>query len=249
MTDETTLPEQWQELPEVRELVDKSVGEARAALSAERDTLKRELRQLKEQLQQMREAAAAQSPAEAQGAKKPDAGSPQSGQPEQQGQPEQTGQTGQIARLQTKIRELEAELKAKNDRLAAEVLERGIRDAVAKVGEVHKDAWPDVVARGKALFSIDEQGRPVARDADGNIIYAKDGLAPMDFAEWARKLMAEAPHLFKASSGAGSGAAAGTGSPQGGRPVTITKEQARNPLLYRRAKEKAAKLGSELLIQ
>lgn len=243
MSQETILPEQWQELPQVKSLVEEAVREARAPLSTltkERDGLQRQLRELQTELQGLHDTAQSTQSKENGSEKKPASDFPQQ---------ERQRLESLSKQLRERVASLEDELQAKDRRLAEEILARGIRDAVAKVGEVHKDAWADVVSRGKTAFSLDEQGRPVARDAAGEVIYSKDGITPMGFDEWAQKLLVEAPHLFKASSGAGSGAAGGTGQEQPGREVVLTKEQARNPLAYRRAKERAAKLGVELIIQ
>ncbi len=233
MFEDLTLPEDWQEHPEVQALVEKAVRETRAQFAGERDALKQELAALRQELHELTEALARKDEEDTESKTRDN------------GHAEPTA----VKQLQERIRHLEEELAAKNKRLAEEVLERGLREAVSKVGEVFKDAWPDVIARGKELFSIDEQGSPVARNADDSVRYGKDGLTPLGFEEWAQGLLAEAPHLFKASAGSGGTGGQGQGAGQGGNPVVISKEQARNPLLYRRAKERAARLGSELIIQ
>ena len=232
MSDAHPLPDQWREHPEVKALVTQAVKEARDALAPYVKQLETELTARKRQ----------------------DTAS--NGRNDNDGEtppPSDTSEKhpaqNQVQRLQERIKALETELQTKDRRLAQEVLERGIREAVANVGEVHKDAWADVIARGKSVFSIDEHGCPVARDTSNNALYAADGVTPMDFAQWARNLLADAPHLFKAAGNNGSGATGGGNNEQPGRNVVISKEQARNPITYRRAKERAAKLGSELLIQ
>lgn len=253
MNDANILPAEWQGLQEVQDLLEQARREARAPLVQERDTLRRDLQQLQLELQQLRQTMAQLQEAGREQDKYRNGNPPQNGGNDQAATHEVQRLEALVTRLQERIKALEEELELKNKRLAEEVLERGIREAVAKVGEVHKDAWSDVVARGKALFTIDEHGRPVARDQAGNLIYGRDGMTPLDFAEWAGSLLAEAPHLFKASSGSGgAGGSGANGTPaaeQGPAPVIISREQARNPIHYRRAKEKAAKLGSELLIQ
>lgn len=239
MPEEITLPDQWQELPQIKELVEQTVSEvrnSRAAIVKERDVLKEQLRNLSKELAELRDNQEA-APPQNSSKKSPDS--------EDQ---ERKRLEAQVRQLQERVKTLEAELQTKNARLAEEVLERGIRDAVNKVGDVHKNAWKDVVARGKAVFSLDEQGRPVPRDPAGDIIYGKDNAQPMTFDEWAQKLQADAPHLFKAASGGGSGATGGRNPDQNSK-VVISKEDARNPLVYRKAKEKAASNGVELIIQ
>lgn len=240
MPEEISLPQEWQELPQVKELVEQAVSEARtsrAAIVKERDALKEKLTNLSKELAELRDNQEAAPPHDA----------PQI--PKDNQDQERKRLEGQVRQLQERVKSLEAELQAKNARLAEEILERGIRDAVNKVGDVHKNAWKDVVARGKNVFSLDEQGRPVPRDPAGEIIYGKDGTQPMSFDEWAQKLLADAPHLFKAAGGGGSGATGGRNPDQNSKAVTISKEEARNPLAYRKAKEKAASNGVELIIQ
>jgi hypothetical protein len=69
-----------------------------------------------------------------------------------------------------------------------------------------ESAVPDVVLRAKTAFKI-EDGQPIARDSDGEIIRGKDG--PITINEWIQSLKESAPHLFPSSQGAG---ALGSGS-------------------------------------
>lgn len=154
--------------------------------------------------------------------------------------------------MAAEVSRLQAELEVKNQRLAMELVERGIRDAVSHVGEVYKNAWPDVIARGKGVFGVDEKGEVAPRGQDGAILLVgkdKDA-APLTFAQWAERLLSDAPHLFKATTRPAADQPAAGGSGKGnGQNVTISRDQARNPLHYRRAKELAAQRGVDLLIQ
>ena len=66
-----------------------------------------------------------------------------------------------------------------------------------------ESAGPDVIARAKNTFSIEEDGSPVARNNNGEIIRGKDG--PITVLEWVQNLKTTAPHLFPGSTGAGAG--------------------------------------------
>jgi hypothetical protein len=144
-----------------------------------------------------------------------------------------------IEELQQIVDSLKAELAHKNERLSQELLDRSIREAVAQVGDVCKDAWPDVLARGKGAFDLNAKGELAARGERGED-------KALTVSAWAERLLSEAPHFFKATSrGAGEGPAGGAQA----RAVTLTREQAKNPALYRRAKELAIQRGVDLLLQ
>lgn len=65
-----------------------------------------------------------------------------------------------------------------------------------KVGGL-ESAVDDVIARAARLFKV-ENGEPIPRDKDGNIVRGKNGIMTMQ--EWAEGLRENAPHLFPQSS-------------------------------------------------
>lgn len=82
-----------------------------------------------------------------------------------------------------------------------------------------ESAIPDVVLRAKTAFNI-EDGQPIARDANGEIIRGADGAITVP--EWVANLKKAAPHLFPGSQGAGAGAGSGSG---GGGGSDISSQQ------------------------
>lgn len=147
-----------------------------------------------------------------------------------------------VEELQKSLDSLKAELALKNERLSQELLDRAIREAVGQVGDVYKDAWPDVLARGKRVFSIDEKGE-LAVSGENQEDKA------LNVPAWAERLLSEAPHFFKATARAATDAPVGGTGALHNRAVLLSREQARNPALYRRAKELANQRGVDLLIQ
>lgn len=71
-------------------------------------------------------------------------------------------------------------------------------------------ALEDFQSRARSVFSIDANGKLVAKDGDA-IIYGGDGINPMSPAEWVAKQKTTSPHLFKGSSGGGAAGAGGVG--------------------------------------
>ena len=70
---------------------------------------------------------------------------------------------------------------------------------------VDKDAVPDGVTRGLAVFTdLDEEGLPVAKKGE-DVVYGKDGITPLRPDEWIGTLKASgtARHLWPPSSGGG----------------------------------------------
>jgi hypothetical protein len=101
-----------------------------------------------------------------------------------------------------------------------------------------ESAAPDVVLRAKAAFKI-EDGTPIARDKNGEIIRGKDGAITIP--EWIASLKQTAPHLFPGSVGAG---AEGGGPGSRGGDIDARMEKAANSgdmKLYRQLKEEKAK--------
>jgi hypothetical protein len=89
-------------------------------------------------------------------------------------------------------------------------------------------------------FDFDDEGKIVVMD-DGH----SSTVTPDKFF---KDVYSEArPKFYKASNAAGSGAQNNT-SGNGNRSISISREQAKDPMAYRAAKERAAKAGTELQI-
>lgn len=85
------------------------------------------------------------------------------------------------------------------------VLDDALRQAAAKAG-LHQHAIDDALFRGRAMFTLDENGYAVQLDADGSPVIGKDGKTPFSPSEWLEGMRENAPHWFPANaSGSGSG--------------------------------------------
>jgi hypothetical protein len=63
------------------------------------------------------------------------------------------------------------------------------------------------------MFTLDENGNAVQRDADGNVVIGKDGKTPFSPSEWLESMRESAPHWFPAGA---SGSGSNNGSKGGG---------------------------------
>lgn len=97
-------------------------------------------------------------------------------------------------------------------KLEGVLIDSQITAAASAVGNVRKGAMPDVLARARGVWTLDDSGNPVALNADGSKRYGKDGDKPLSMSEWATDLLQEAAFLFEGSSGGGS-----SNSDRGGR--------------------------------
>lgn len=151
--------------------------------------------------------------------------------------------TKQVDSFTSQLAERDTALGSANSRIKTLLVEGGMRQAAAELGVV-ASAIPDALARANNVFSVNDNGNLTAVEKDGTTIFGKDGKSSISPAEWLESMKERAPHWFPAPSGAG---AQGGGGGKGGIH-TITREQARDPAVYRAAKEVAQKAGVELKI-
>jgi hypothetical protein len=114
------------------------------------------------------------------------------------------------------IREAKAEAESANKRALAfqgRVLDDAIRSAAAAAG-LHKHAIDDALFRGRSMFTLDENGKAVQLNSDGEAVLGKDGKTAFSPTEWLDSMKETAPHWFPASASGGgaSGKPAGAGS-------------------------------------
>lgn len=95
-----------------------------------------------------------------------------------------------------------AKAEAKAAKLADRTLAGSLRDAAIKAGAL-PEAMEDIVLRARSTWRLNDDGDPVAIDADGEVILGKDGKTPLTPAEWADSLREAAPHLWPRAQGAG----------------------------------------------
>ena len=99
--------------------------------------------------------------------------------------------------------------KARAEKFLGRVLDDQIRAAVN--GKVHEKAVEDALFRARMMFTLDDNGNAVQKDADGAIVIGKDGKNPFTPSEWIESMRDAAPHWFPAT-GSGSGAQQHNGS-------------------------------------
>lgn len=64
---------------------------------------------------------------------------------------------------------------------------------------VADSAISDLTLRAGTVFTMDENGKPIGKDSDGQIIYDASGKNPISINEWVKGLAKTAPHFFKQS--------------------------------------------------
>lgn len=90
-----------------------------------------------------------------------------------------------------------------NGQLNGLLIDGAVRSAAIEA-KVRNVAVEDVVLRAKTTFKVVD-GKAVAHDGEGAVIYGKDGSNPLSTAEWIGGLKTTAPHLFEESKGGGAG--------------------------------------------
>ena len=111
-------------------------------------------------------------------------------------------------RVATMKEEHDAALKERDDKLANQDTQLSsllIDSAVRRAATEHKvldTAVDDVILRAKMSFKV-EDGKAVAYDDKGNVVYGKDGSTPQSIGEWVESLKGSAGHLFEGSQGSG----------------------------------------------
>lgn len=111
--------------------------------------------------------------------------------------------TGQTQAALARAEKAEKEATTFKGELTRISVDNGIQAALSEVGVPRKGAVQDILGRARSVWSVGDDGRLVAKDAQGNVMYGKEGKAPMTPQEWAGSLVQEAPFLFEASTGGG----------------------------------------------
>ena len=102
---------------------------------------------------------------------------------------------------ETQLKTLTEQNSVAQRQLESLLIDNAVRDAALKSG-VQATAVDDVLLRAKATFQI-KDGSAVPVDAQGNVVYGKDGTSPMSVVDWTSGLKKQAPHLFQGSQGGG----------------------------------------------
>lgn len=118
---------------------------------------------------------------------------------------------GQVKAIQQSLEEKSTSEVALKGRLTEVVIDNSLQRAVSAVATVRKGAMQDVLARGKSVWALDDDGKPTPYGADGNVMYGKDGKAPISMEEWSQTLAQSAPYLFEGNAGGGADGGGGGG--------------------------------------
>lgn len=141
----------------------------------------------------------------------------------------------EIKAREKRIEELSKDRETWATKYQRTVIERELKDAALGAG-VRTSALTDVVLRGSNMWHLNDEGRIVARDGQGDLMYGTDGVSILTPKEWMETQLREAaPHFFEPSGGGG---APGGGGPGGSGRVNIRyKSELKTPA------DKAAFIG------
>ena len=101
-----------------------------------------------------------------------------------------------------KYGDLEKSFNTANRQLETLIIDNSVRAEATKLG-IAPTAVDDVLLRAKTIYKV-EEGKAVAKDAEGKVIYGKDGQNSLAITDWIGSLKESAPHLFQTSQGSGS---------------------------------------------
>lgn len=106
------------------------------------------------------------------------------------------------------------------------VLDNEVR--VAVTGKVHDSALKngDVLRAAREIFSLNDEGKAVQIDKDGNEVLGANGKTSFSPEEWIESMRETAPHWFPAK-GSGGGAGGSSGKGSGGKDLTGLSPTAR----------------------
>lgn len=111
----------------------------------------------------------------------------------------------ELQKLQEALESTQTEAQSNAQLVQSLLVDGGAKQAFIEAGGV-KTAQEDVASRAREIWQV-ENGEPVARDGNGNIIQGKEG--PLTMSEWVAALKETAPHLFPPSEGGGMGGGEG----------------------------------------
>lgn len=115
------------------------------------------------------------------------------------------------------IKERDEQLAKVTDELSRRAIDSEVALAATQDGFV-AEATEDAVEAARRIFKL-EDGGPVARTADGQLMLGKDGEKPLTIKEWLASTKANKPHWWKAQANGGGA----TGSGSGGGAKTISR--------------------------
>lgn len=111
---------------------------------------------------------------------------------------------------------LNTQISTQGGQLNGLLIDSAVRDAAVSAG-VKKGAISDVVLRAQSTFKVVE-GKALAHDVDGKVLYGKNGTDPLTASEWIGGLKISADHLFEQNKGGGAGGGSNSGGGGGQQP-------------------------------
>lgn len=89
-------------------------------------------------------------------------------------------------------------------RLAGVLVEAEVGKILSLTGVTPvQGALPDITARARKTWKVDDKGELVALDSNGNPVYGTDPSKPLSMEEWAAQTVKDAPYFFGKSTGTG----------------------------------------------
>ena len=116
----------------------------------------------------------------------------------------------QVSARDEQIETLRTELNRKAEAYAQVTIDTAIQRAASELG-VTATALPDVTARARGVFAVDDNGGLVARNSDGTLQFSKDGQSSLTPGEWLESMRKSAPHWWPMSMGGGAAGGSGVG--------------------------------------
>jgi len=121
---------------------------------------------------------------------------------------------GKVNALQSALDKATDSSSMYKNRLGDVVIDSTLQKAINSVGNPRQNAMVDLIARGKGIFSLNENGETIPMSGE-TVVYGKDGKTPLTMNEWAQTQLLEAPFLFEGSAGGGSAGGSGDGASGG----------------------------------
>lgn len=125
---------------------------------------------------------------------------------------------GQIEQLTSNLEEVNGKYSNTRNQLQTVVIDSELTTAINNTGNARKGAMQDLLRRGREVFVLSEDGKPVPMQGE-NVMYGKDGKNPMSMDEWAQSVVLDAPYLFEDSAGGGAKGGKGGSDKGAGRIV------------------------------
>ncbi len=149
--------------------------------------------------------------------------------------------------LGDKLTAAEQRAQKAEEQVARHTIDGAALTAATDIG-IAKGAQPDIIARVRAVFSMGQDGKLVAKRPDGKDWCNANGdfISP---AEYVKHLATEAPHLFAQNSGGGAGGSGGGGGGGAGTGVNPWDPKINNlsemMRIYKEDPEKAKRMAAQ----